>query len=50
MAFGEILVGRVGFPSLICFSVVALVVGLTNFFDLKYWTFAANEQEPQRSV
>jgi len=28
----------------------ALVVKLTNFFALKYWTFAANEQEPQRSV
>jgi hypothetical protein len=50
VAFGEILVGRVGFPSLICCSIVALVVGLTNFFALKNWTFAANEQEPQRSV
>jgi putative flippase GtrA len=37
---GEILVGRIGFPSLICFSIVALVVGLANFFTLKYWTFA----------
>jgi putative flippase GtrA len=37
---GEILVGRIGFPSLLCFSIVALVVGLANFFTLKYWTFA----------
>jgi putative flippase GtrA len=40
VVLGEILVGQIGFPSLICFSIVALVVGLTNFFALKYWTFA----------
>jgi putative flippase GtrA len=40
VVLGEILVGRIGFPSLICFSMVALVVGLTNFLALKYWTFA----------
>jgi putative flippase GtrA len=37
---GEILVDRIGFPSLFCFSIVALVVGLANFFTLRYWTFA----------
>ena len=36
--------------ALVCFSIVALMVRLTNFFALKYRTFAANEQESQRSV
>jgi putative flippase GtrA len=40
VVLGEMLVGRIGFPSLIGFSIVALVVGLTNFFALRYWTFA----------
>jgi hypothetical protein len=41
MVLGKILISRIDLRSLICFSIVGLVVGLSNFFAVKYWMFAA---------